>query len=271
MSRTPKLQLKLNPLLLRYLEDIEAKQDDRNKNKTVVPYEMFLIDTFFKEELNNDAFSERNKTMFEDFKQYFVKEKILEFPSLHEFGEKYEARPKWNREFLTKEWEIDRNHTEEYLIYFPVKVKNFQKLQDFIKTFKKTSDKKNFEVEGLTEFDRASKTLTKRGLKEHNFQTTKNVDNTLTLKVFKRLWDLRYHTHKDSKQIINGENEEERGESFDNFRAQLFMIETRQIFSDKERREQDSRKVRNIIQNFVDDGFPFKVSIKNKIILRVED
>jgi len=158
MGRRKKSPIEFNPVLERYLKDIRIAQNKRNRNKNLEPKEMFLIYMLKPKE----PLTENHFDLLENFKKYFEREKILRFPKLSEFADKYNFD--WKAEDVIDFAEIDdEGNTATFEKFFPVKVLDFEKLTKFIATHstKDIGKEGKGEVSGKTTYRLDTKTLKK--------------------------------------------------------------------------------------------------------------
>lgn len=264
MGRKQKSPIILNELFVRYLNDIELTQEKINSDKSFKPREMFLVDTL-KE---GEGLVENHEKIFGEFKAYFKKEKILNFPKLIEFATKYDF--KWTDEDLLGH--VSTNKSGDSLTFyrfFPVKVVSLKKLKEFIEKYEKSKQDKDFEetetVAYKTRYDDKNKILHTPHIHNHVFRQKRYVRPTKTLRIFEILWENRKHVV--SRDVIR----EGTPIKFDLFLKRAKLIEAKHHMSRKER-ESLYEEIKTPVTNLAKQGFPLKISrAEGEILLKVID
>lgn len=265
MGRKKKSPIKLNNVFIRYLKDIIRNQKNIEKNVTAEPRDMFLINTLSKEEW----YPENYEKDFEDFKEYFNKKNILQFPKLKEFAKKYNFN--WDIEDILDFVFINNEEdTVTFEKFFPVKVLDFIKLTKFIDDFipaKNKSISNNKTPMGKTEYIFKTKTLRSPGIKQHDFRGEKYRNPSTTIKIFEELWKNRRHMI-NNKALRRGKDER-----FDLFIIKTGLIAGKDSINNKKTMNKMAAKVRGVIKNLRKEGFRISISckIKNGVLLTVHD
>lgn len=264
MPRLQKIPFKLIPVLLRYIKDIEYKQKVNLSQLESHQSEFLLIETILEGELNFQTFSKEGEiNKFEDFKQYFINAKILEFPSLFEYAEKYNLKTLKTEADVMKSGNIDRYTRVNFIKWFPVKVIDFKKLKEISKKYGKVKKEEMSEVEETT----FVKSVLKSGEKRHTFRKKKNGESTVRFIIFKRLWERRCHKKNDVTTKVGEE---------DNLKNFLMKTKIRKVAIglDKKIKEHYQDKIRKVITDLQrkEEGFPLSISCEEEnILLTVND
>ena len=263
MSRPPKSPIPLNDILRRYLEEIEFEHTIRRNDKNIKPFEMFLIFKINEEE----SYPENLEDSFEIFKEYMSNEKILEFPTISKFAKKYGF--KWTDADIMKSIDIDRYNTVEFEKFFPVKVTDFAKLQEFIKKYGKISKTKVTKKisKEITDYNFETKILKKvlkSGEITHNFRSGKNHKwESRTIKIFERLW--KKHRQTEPEHYKKG-----KADSFSTFMSKTGL--TTRAGIDKKTIEEYQVIISNVVKTVQRKKFPFSLTCnQNEILLTVND
>ncbi len=264
MGRRKKSPIEFSPVLERYLKDIRIAQNKRDKNKNLEPKEMFLIYTLKSKE----SLSENHMELLDNFKKYFEREKILKFPKLKEFADKYNFD--WTAEDVMDFAEIDdEGNTATFEKFFPVKVLDFERLTNFIDTYstKSTGQKnKEEEVSGKTAYRLDTKTLKKDGLPTHEFRGEKYRNKTATLRIFEELWGNRRHLQNG--KVLKAGN----GVRFDLFTKNAGLVVSIDELRGKNKTDSLMARIRGVVKNLTREGYDMSLTCtRNEVLLTVKD
>lgn len=260
MGRRPTPLIPLNPLILRYLEDIEAEQQSRLDNKTVEPFEMLLIPTL----LEGEPYPDGHEQALLAFKRYFSKEKVLDFPTLLTFANKYKFN--WTDSDVMDWVQIDRHHSVSFVKFFPVKVLNLKKLKDFRKKYTQgNTAHKVIEIPtATTTYNQKTRTLSKEGVRPYSFQGRNNNESQ---RIFFELWENRRHT-VGGKVIRQGKED-----NFNNFAMKARIATDRDVLRVEKNQKRLEQRVRNVVKSLTrDTRFPLRLTCgKSRVLLTVKD
>lgn len=264
MGRKMKPPIEFNPVLERYLKDIRVEQNKRNKNKDLEPKEMFLIYTLKPKE----SLYENHLELLGNFKKYFEREKILRFPQLKEFADKYNFN--WRTEDIMDFAEIDdEGNTATFEKFFPVKVLDFERLTNFIDTYSTKStgqENKEEKVSGKTAYRSDTKTLKKAGLPTHEFRGEKYRNKTATLRIFEELWDNRRHL-QNGKVLKVGS-----GVRFDLFAKNAGLVVSIDELRGRNKADSLMARIRGVVKNLTREGYGMSLTCtRNEVLLTVKD
>lgn len=259
MGRAPKPHIPLNPVIMRYLEDIEDGFQARQKDKTIEPREVFLIHTISK----GETYPQDHDKALVAFKRYFAKERALAFPSLKDFAKRYGFN--WKASDVVDSTQIGRNDFVSYEKFFPVQVVNIEKVQGFHNKYRNSSvvEKEVDVPTSKTTYNPKTRTVSKDGVKSYSFQDRNKHESW---RIFTDLWENRKH-------IVNGKIEKQgKEDNFANVAART-GIAHRDVLRVEKNRKRMEQKVRNVIKSLTRKArFPMKLTCgKNKVLLTVRD
>lgn len=265
--RPAKSKIELNPILIRYLLTIETGQEEREDvNIKIEPKEWVVVNTIDKDE----SYSEKHEQLFDKFKQYFINKKILDFPRLDNYIKKY--YPKMNDDIRYSSFTTTNPY--KHVIYenmFLVKVIDLKRLKKFNNQFcyRKIPKETNISIKEkrIVDFDKKTKTLSKYGLKTHDFMKGKHREKN-TLKIFSELWERRRHIIKNNARL----SKQGDPDSLTNFVRKLGLVKTTQVLGDRTKVISLKEQIRTVIRNLQRDGYPMKLTCKyDRVLLTIEE